>query len=230
MRSEFKLSGPPTHDGPRKDSYIDQNPVNEDESEADWCDDDDLIQEDDPKDDLSKEDDLIEEDPKDEYVVIGNSMHSSKFEDGRPAKKRRQFWSGTNWKASAMRERWSKIHIISESTLRGIKRFTNNCFRVVNFAYLRHHMKYKLELSYPERRLKLKDMCEWDGPFYFDTKVVCGTFLLLPFRFSRCLQASLKHGTERSITSSKLENDTMATRSPSIDCSSDKRGRIISFL
>ncbi len=137
---------------------------------------------------------------------------------------------------SKMRNRWTKIHKLSNKTIQGwacCKKL--KCFNFSNIDFLRAKMNHYLSLSYNDRRMALSDLLDSDKCFRFDGRLVCTTFLFKAFRFSGDLISSVRNGSDRSsVHNTPLSQDLNVsdyTFSSNDSCrSSEKRDSIISFL
>ncbi len=92
---------------------------------------------------------------------------------------------------SNMRKKW-KSNVLSVQELRSLECCKKKCFSGLNCVALSEKVKYAISITYSERRDMLRNMLTSNGRFCYDGNIVCSSFLLKAFNFSRDLQSSVK--------------------------------------
>lgn len=132
---------------------------------------------------------------------------------------------------SKMRKRWSQdLQGIKDDEVKATKCCTRRkCFKNVNVSFLRAKMASMLTMSAENRRKNLGSMLGSSGSYHFDGAVVCSSFLIQAFRFSRDLQCSVRVKMElgeAETNSQESDEDEVVRR----DVESKGKDAVITFL
>lgn len=95
---------------------------------------------------------------------------------------------------SAKRNRWNAAILNKDENDISMMQCCSKlkCFQTLNSTFLKNKMDDILKMKNINRKQVLYNMLGSSGKFFFDGKLVCSTFLMKAFRFSRDIQSSVK--------------------------------------
>ncbi len=134
-------------------------------------------------------------------LVDESTISQTNFENASNAFSKKRKYNYINRKRrekeeSGMRKRW-KSNMLSPEEIKELQCCRKKCFSSSNADYLSQKIKFSFSITSSERRAMLSNMLASNGKYYYDGNMVCSSFLLHAFNFSRDLQASIKKAPNR---------------------------------